>query len=62
MHKDITRRTFLGTGAAALAGCAAPKGVPAARPEPEFMWGNLLHFGLNIQCDIPVTSWGGKNT
>ena len=60
MHKDITRRTFLGTGAAALAGYATPNGVPAARPEPEFMWGNLLHFGLNIQCDIPVDSWGGK--
>ena len=60
MHKDITRRTFLGAGTAALAGCVAPKNVPVARPEPEFMWGNLLHFGLNIQCDIPVTSWGGK--
>ena len=22
------------------------------------MWGDLLHFGLNIQCDIPVTAWG----
>ncbi len=52
---DITRRTFLGTGAAALAGCATAK---AGRPEPDFMWGDLLHFGVNIQCDLPVTSWG----
>ena len=58
MSKDITRRTFLGVGATALAGCVAPKNVPVARPEPEFMWGNLLHFGLNIQSDIPVAKWG----
>ena len=29
-----------------------------ARPEPTFMWGDLLHFGVNIQCDQPVTEWG----
>ena len=60
MNNVFTRRSFLGVGAAALAGCAAPKAAVKAGPEPEFMWGDLLHFGLNIQCDIPVDSWGGK--
>jgi len=61
MNPDITRRLFLGTGTAALAGCAVPKAAAfAARPEPKFMWGVLLHFGLNIQSDIPVDKWGGK--
>ena len=53
-----TRREFIGIGCAALAGCAAPKGAALARPEPKFMWGDLLHFGVNIQCDLPVTQWG----
>ena len=61
MNSDLTRRSFLGAGAAALAGCAAPKATAfASRPEPKFMWGVLLHFGLNIQSDIPVDKWGGK--
>ena len=29
-----------------------------ARPEPKTMWGVLLHFGVNIQCDLPVAKWG----
>ena len=60
MINEFTRRSFIGTGAAALAGCAAPKAMVTARPEPKFMWGCLLHFGLNIQSDIPVKEWGGK--
>ncbi len=54
---DMTRRTFIGSGVAALAGCAAPK-VGTAWPKPAFMWADLLHFGVNIQCDLPVTKWG----
>jgi hypothetical protein len=60
MSKEFTRRSFIGAGAAALAGCAAPRAAMVARPEPKFMWGALLHFGLNIQSDIPVSHWGGK--
>ena len=60
MDNNMSRRMFIGAGAAALAGCAAPKSAASARPEPGFMWGDLLHFGVNIQCDQPVTSWGGK--
>ena len=53
-----TRREFIGAGCAALAGAAAAKSPAAVRPEPAFMWGVLLHFGVNIQCDLPVTQWG----
>ena len=60
-NRSLTRRGFIGAGAAALTGCMAPKAaVTAANPQPKFMWADLLHFGLNIQCDIPVSSWGGK--
>ena len=53
---QTTRRCFIGAGAAALADCAAPKAFAVVKPE--FMWGVLLHFGVNIQCDLPVTKWG----
>lgn len=53
-----TRRSFIATGAAALAGCCGPAARAARRPEPAFMWGDLLHFGVNIQCDLPVKKWG----
>ena len=32
--------------------------IKSASPKPDFMWGDLLHFGVNIQCDIPVEKWG----
>ncbi len=57
MKQMQTRREFIGAGCAALAGAAA-KSPAAVRPEPAFMWGVLLHFGVNIQCDLPVTQWG----
>lgn len=53
-----TRREFIGAGCAALAGAAAAKSPAVNRPEHAFMWGVLLHFGVNIQCDLPVTQWG----
>ena len=55
--EKFTRRSFLGAGAAALAYGSVPK-LFAGVPKPEFMWGDLLHFGVNIQCDIPVDKWG----
>ena len=58
MKQMQTRREFIGAGCAALAGAAATKSLAAVRPEPAFMWGVLLHFGVNIQCDLPVTQWG----
>ena len=58
MKQMQTRREFIGAGCAALAGAAAAKSPAAVRPEPAFMWGVLLHFGVNIQCDLPVTQWG----
>lgn len=54
---NVTRRAFVGTGLAAVAGCSTPRSA-AVRPQPAFMWANLLHFGVNIQSDIPVTKWG----
>ena len=53
----MRRREFLGLSAGALAGCAAPglRGHAAAK---DLIWANLLHFGVNIQCDLPVTAWG----
>ena len=29
-----------------------------AAKQAQTMWGVLLHFGVNIQCDLPVTKWG----
>ena len=58
MKQMQTRREFIGAGCAALAGAAATKSLAAVRPEPALMWGVLLHFGVNIQCDLPVTQWG----
>lgn len=55
---NVTRRDFVGFGAAALAGCQMRTVGDMKRPEPDFMWANLLHFGVNIQCDLPVTKWG----
>lgn len=54
---DVTRRAFIGTGLAAAAGCSTFQSA-AVRPQPEFMWAILLHFGVNIQSDIPVEKWG----
>ena len=58
MKQMQTRREFIGAGCVALAGAAAANSSAAVRPEPAFMWGVLLHFGVNIQCDLPVTQWG----
>jgi hypothetical protein len=54
---DVTRRAFIGTGLAAAAGGSTLRSA-AVRPQPDFMWAILLHFGVNIQSDIPVEKWG----
>jgi hypothetical protein len=54
---NVTRRAFVGTGLAAAAGCSTLRSA-AVRPQPDFMWAILLHFGVNIQSDIPVEKWG----
>ena len=54
---DVTRRAFIGTGLAAAVGGSTLRSA-AVRPQPDFMWAILLHFGVNIQSDIPVEKWG----
>ncbi len=54
---DWNRRDFLkvgaATGAMALAGgCASA--VAAKRPEPDFYWSYLVHFGINSWKDLPL--------
>ena len=50
---DMTRRSFVGGAVAAVAGgCADICGRPAEYPAMgKFIWGNLLHFGMNMWCD-----------
>ena len=52
---DTSRRDFLGmaAGAAALAGCGT-LGSVAKRPEPDFIWSYLVHFGVNSWKDVPL--------
>ena len=50
-----SRREFLGTaaGALAFAGCNTV-GAAMKRPEPDFIWSYLAHFGVNSWKDIPL--------
>ena len=58
MKDQISRRSFVKTGAAAaLAAVVAPK-VSAAGTSPAFLWGALLHMGTNMWSDVPVKKWG----
>ena len=54
----MTKREFMKTGLAAAAVSALPNGGRAQQPSPSLMWGALLHMGVNMWSDIPVTSWG----
>lgn len=51
-----SRRSFLGTaaGALAFAGCESVGGSALKRPEPDFAWSYLAHFGINSWKDIPL--------
>lgn len=48
-----TRRNFIaGAAAATAAGCVSSRETAAVRPAEEgFIWGNLLHLGMNMWCD-----------
>ena len=50
-----SRRDFLkvSAGALACAGCSSV-GAMFKRPEPDFMWSYLAHFGVNSWKDIPL--------
>ena len=49
----MNRREFLATaaGAAAFSGCSSLLGAP--RPEPKFVWSELIHLGMNEWHEIP---------
>ena len=58
---NMTRREFSKSvssalAAAGLGGCA----TVAQKPRPEFMWGNLVHFGMNCWSDVPLDRWGSR--
>ncbi|MDA3925398.1 MAG: Tat pathway signal protein [Kiritimatiellae bacterium] len=56
--KEVSRRTFVQSGLTATAVSAFPGAGHAQAASPEFMWGALLHMGVNMWSDIPVDSWG----
>ena len=49
-----SRREFLelSAGALAFAGCSSLSA--ASRPEPDFLWSYLVHFGVNSWRDVPL--------
>ena len=51
----ISRRDFISAaaGVVALGGCASV-GSLAKKPEPDFIWSYLAHFGVNSWKDIPL--------
>ena len=51
-----SRREFLelSAGALAFAGCSSLSA--AKRPEPDFLWSYLVHFGVNSWKDVPLAS------
>ena len=50
------RREFLRQTAAltAVAGCGSLGAAAASRPEPDFYWSYLAHFGVNSWKDVPL--------
>ncbi len=50
---SLNRREFISSaaGALALSGCAT---AVAKKPEPEFLWSYLVHFGVNSWKDVPL--------
>ena len=53
----LGRREFLtaAAGTLALGGCSS-LGLAAKKPEPDFIWSYLAHFGINSWKDIPLES------
>lgn len=58
MNDTMSRRTFVKTGLSAAALSALPAPSSAQITATPLMWGMLLHMGVNMWSDIPVTSWG----
>jgi hypothetical protein len=54
----LSRRAFVKAGLAATAVAGWPEGAKAQPAAPGFMWGALLHMGVNMWSDIPVDKWG----
>ncbi len=66
MNGRFTRRSFIGTGAAALAGCAAPKvSTLAVRPDymPDMVWAVMFKLGGNNMAgeNYLTADWKEKN-
>ncbi len=57
---NLTRRDFAKSLSAAVAagaaGCSTP--IQVATPRPDFMWGYLVHFGMNCWADVKLDHWG----
>lgn len=56
--KQLSRRDFVKNGSLTLAAAAGSLSAVAQQASPPFMWGALLHMGVNMWSDIPVTAWG----
>lgn len=59
----MTRRDFAKSLSSAalvtgLGGCATA--VAPRTPQPDFMWGNLVHFGMNCWADVKLSNWGKR--
>lgn len=54
---DISRRNFIGSsslaGAAVFTGCATSASA-AVRPEPKFVWSELIHLGMNQWHEVTM--------
>ena len=50
----LNRREFISSAAGALALGSSPAVAAATRPEPQFIWSYLAHFGVNSWKDVPL--------
>lgn len=50
----MDRREFIKSAAGAVASAAIPSVTSAAKPEPDFIWSYLAHFGMNSWKDVPM--------
>ncbi len=51
---DMNRREFIGAAASSLAFAGCSSLTAAKRPEPDFIWSYLAHFGMNSWRDVPL--------
>ena len=50
----MQRREFISAAAGALAFSSLPVAAKVKRPEPNFIWSYLVHFGVNSWKDVPL--------